>query len=488
MTLRDIINNAAGNLWRMKLRSILTISGVVIAIATFISMLSFGVGMQRNVSEQFETLGLFSTLQIYPAREEGATDTTKSRAVLNHDAIEIFATIPGVNLAYPFDEFRITATFGDSVITTTAQALPQAAASTRLYSNLRAGTKFPDDSSRQAMVTANFLEMAGINDADSAVGKQLILTAKVATLDSGLVHAFRGTSRQLWDRMSNSWRDSLMIRDFWIDLGRDMAAGALSQFMDGLLNARRTVTDTLTVSGVIERRGRGRTRMGAIIIPSQTASRLNSGDISEDPGDLLAMMRSGSLLGGAQNGDDREFPRVTIDLDPKAPYEPIRDSIQALGYRTFSYADEFKEIRKFFLYFNLGLSMVGIIALVTASLGIVNTMVMSILERTREIGVWKSLGADDSDIRRMFLIESGLIGTTGASIGIVVGWAITLVATKIAHSYMEKEGVPLFELFSFPLWLIAGALVFGLLVSLGAGLYPSSRAARVNPVEALRHD
>ncbi len=227
MTLRDIINNAAGNLWRMKLRSILTISGVVIAIATFISMLSFGVGMQRNVADQFETLGLFSTLQVYPAREEGTVDTTKAKAILNRDAIGQFASIPGVNLAYPFDEFNITASFGDSVITTTAQALPQAAASTRLYSNLQAGTKFSGDSSRQAMVTGAFVEMAGIGDADSAVGMQIILSSKVATLDSALVHVFRGTGRQLWDRMHNAWRDSLMIREFWVYLGRDMASDTI---------------------------------------------------------------------------------------------------------------------------------------------------------------------------------------------------------------------------------------------------------------------
>ncbi len=488
MTLRDIIVNAAGNLWRMKLRSILTISGVVIAIATFISMLSFGVGMQRNVSEQFETLGLFSTLQVYPPREEGVIDTAKAKSILNHEAVSHFATIPGVNLAYPFDDFNVTATFGDSVVTTSAQALPQAAISTRLYSNLSAGTTFTDDSARQALVSSNFVEMAGLAHPDSAIGKQLVISSKVATMDSALVYVFRGTGRQLWSRMSGAWRDSLLMREFWLDLGKDIASQAMSQFMEGLLNARRTVTDTLTVSGVIDGRKRGHSRTASIIIPSQTAARLSSGDISDDPASLMAMLRNGELVRPQQSGDAREYPRVTVDLNPSAAYEPIRDSIKALGYRTFSYADEFKEIRRFFLYFNLGLSMVGVIALVTASLGIVNTMVMSILERTREIGVLKSLGADDNDIRRLFLVESGLIGTIGASIGIVVGWAITLIATKIAHFYMARDGVPVFELFSFPLWLIAGALTFGLLVSLGAGLYPSSRAARVDPVEALRHD
>jgi len=488
MILRDIIANAGNNLWRMKLRSILTISGVVIAIATFISMLSFGVGMQENVSEQFEMLGLFSTLQVYPAKEEGVIDTVLERPVLNQEAVKHISTIPGVNLVYPYDDFSVTAIFADSVVITSAQALPEAAVHTKLYSNLRAGSPFSGDSAREALVSDDFLKMVGIAEPDSALGGQLVISTKVASLDSAMVHVLRGSGRQLWSRLSSVWRDSLLYQQYWIGLSRDMASGAMSHFLDGLLNARRVVTDTLIVSGVIDGRNRGHSRTAHVIIPSQTAARLNSGDFSDDPTSLMATLRSGELLGPQQNGSAREYPRVTVDLDPRAPYEPIRDSVKALGYRTFSYADEFKEIRKFFLYFNFGLSMVGIIALVTASLGIVNTMVMSILERTREIGVLKSLGADDRDIRLMFLVESGLIGTIGASIGIVFGWLITRAATRIAHHFMAKEGIPLLEPFSLPIWLILGALSFGLLVSVAAGLYPAARASRVDPVEALRHD
>jgi putative ABC transport system permease protein len=486
--LRDIIANAGGNLWRMKLRSALTISGVVIAIATFVSMLSFGVGMQRNVAEQFETLGLFSTLQVYPARTEGVIDTTKARPVLNADAVRHLATLPGVNLVYPFDDFNVTVAFADSIVTTDAQALPVAAIHTRLYSNLRAGSAFTGDSAHEALVSDDFLRTVGVREPDSALGKPIIISTKVSELDSAILRVLQTSGRRLWDRFKHAEGDSLLARGFWVGLAREMASNAMTSFLDGLLNARRTVTDTLTVSGVIDGRNRGHSRTADIIIPSETAARLNSGDFTDDPASIMAMLRSGELLGANDEGNAREYPRVTVDLDPQSPYEPIRDSVKALGFRTFSYADEFKEIRKFFLYFNLGLSMVGIIALVTASLGIVNTMVMSILERTREIGVLKSLGADDRDIRLMFLVESGLIGTIGAAIGIVLGFAITVVATKVAHYYMLKEGVQLFNIFSFPLWLIAGAMSFGLLVSLAAGLYPSSRASRVDPVEALRHD
>ena len=92
-----------------------------------------------------------------------------------------------------------------------------------------------------------------------------------------------------------------------------------------------------------------------------------------------------------------------------------------MGFRTFSFAEEFDEIRKFFLFFNLALSLVGVIALVTAALGIVNTMLMSISERRREIGILKSLGAEDGDVRRLFLVESGLIGVMGSGLGIALG-------------------------------------------------------------------
>jgi ABC-type lipoprotein release transport system permease subunit len=232
----------------------------------------------------------------------------------------------------------------------------------------------------------------------------------------------------------------------------------------------------------------GNVRMEPAIIPFRTGERFSSSGMSGNPTDLLAAMSAGNLFTGPGDPSGKTFSQVNINFDPHVLYTPIKDSIEALGYRTFSFAEAFEEIQKTFVYFNMALGAVGLLALLTASLGIVNTMVMSILERKREIGIFKSLGANEGEIRLLFLVESGVIGFLGAALGIATGWVITRIATVIAHIYMRKEGIPDLELFSLPLWLILIALGVGVGVAILAGLYPAARAARIDPVEALRND
>jgi putative ABC transport system permease protein len=134
------------------------------------------------------------------------------------------------------------------------------------------------------------------------------------------------------------------------------------------------------------------------------------------------------------------------------------------------------------------LTLIGSIALAVSSLGIVNTMVMSILERTREIGIMKAIGASDNDIRRIFLIEAAVIGFIGGLIGIALGWLVGRAINIGANIYIRNQGGTPGTFFSMPLWLIASALGFSIALSLIAGSYPASRAARLDPIQALRHD
>jgi putative ABC transport system permease protein len=159
-----------------------------------------------------------------------------------------------------------------------------------------------------------------------------------------------------------------------------------------------------------------------------------------------------------------------------------------MGLRVFALADQFQEVQKGFLIMNMVLAAVGMIAIVVASLGIVNTMVMSILERYSEIGIMKAVGASDRDIRRIFFFESSVIGFVGGVFGFALGWAVSGVINRVVNYFLAKQGVPFITYFSFPAWLIVGAVTFSVAVSLAAGVYPAMRAARIDPVRALRHD
>jgi putative ABC transport system permease protein len=128
------------------------------------------------------------------------------------------------------------------------------------------------------------------------------------------------------------------------------------------------------------------------------------------------------------------------------------------------------------------------IAITVAALGIINTMVMSILERYKEIGIMKAVGASDADVKKIFLFESGAIGFLGGVLGLILGWLVSMLINQIVNYFMIKQGAPYIEYFSFRWWLCSGAIVFSILISLAAGVYPTMRAARVDPVIALRHD
>ncbi|MEW5701552.1 MAG: FtsX-like permease family protein [Candidatus Zixiibacteriota bacterium] len=483
MILRDMIALSAGNLLRMRLRATLTIAGVVIAIGAFVAMLSFGAGNQRYVRAEFENLGLFHTMRVFPVRKTAATDTT-ARAVLDNAVLRRLGGMPGVRLVFPYDAFTANVILGDSQMTAKVQALSQEALHTKWFSHLRAGSVFAGDSAREAIVAAYFLRQCGIKYPDSALGKPLVLNVRLASIDSGLARVFPPKPEYLRRRWHEIWIDSLFVREYVRRQVRAEVNNAMRQFVDGWLNARALVSDTLVICGVIAAGG----GMAPVMIPAAAARRFSGGVSLDDPAALVGALQSGQLLGGDNGADGKTYPHLTLDLDPAADQKMLADSIRAMGFRPFSLAEEFKEIQKFFFYFDLALSVIGIIALVTASLGIVNTLVMSILERRKEIGILKSLGADERDISVLFLVESVVIGFVGAVFGILLGWVISRVASAVGQAFMAREGIEGIDLFALPPWLILAALAVGMVTSLLAGLYPAARAAHVDPVEALRNE
>jgi len=485
MITRDMLRISVGNLTRLKLRSFLTISGVVIAIGAFVAMLSFGAGNQRLVTEQFEDLGLLTTLLVFPP--QAGDSAAGSPTVLDERAMNELAGLPGVELAYPFDDFDVTVAWGDSIIKTQAQTLLPCAAEARLFSRFAAGRALYAGDSSACLVAEDFLGDLGIEAPDSILGRSLEVSVYSVSPDSGFLRMLRddaGGMRRRWSELDpDSLRQPAYLKRYlWREAG-----DAARRFVDGYLNAQVKTSDTLTVRGVL-RQGHRRARLRSVIIPLATARRFDEAGPGGDPTKLLPELLSGNLFGPGRTASTKSFSLVTLVLEPLASHQAVADSVEARGFRSFSYAAQFAEIRRVFVFFNLGLAAIGFAALVTAALGIVNTLMMAISERRREIGVLKSLGAQDREIRFLFLVESALIGSVGSGLGIVLGWCVARVASLVARQVMVRQDLTPAELFVTPPWLVATALAFGILVSVLAGWLPAARASRVDPVRALRSD
>ena len=219
-------------------------------------------------------------------------------------------------------------------------------------------------------------------------------------------------------------------------------------------------------------------RLGSVLVPTGVVSNLDYISFS-DPVELMTMLSEPPAEGWAL---------VVVKVDNERDYDRVSSEIEAMGFRIFSFLEQMDEIRKNFLVFDVIVGAIGLLALFVASLGIVNTMVMSIIERTREIGILKSLGAQEGQIRLLFLVESGAIGLIGSLGGILLGWLVSRLLSIIIQWYLASQELPTMDMFSLPLWVALAAIGFGVGVSIIAGLYPASRGARVDPVRALRHE
>ncbi|MGB7154109.1 MAG: FtsX-like permease family protein, partial [Candidatus Acidiferrales bacterium] len=219
--------------------------------------------------------------------------------------------------------------------------------------------------------------------------------------------------------------------------------------------------------------GFGRSR---VFIPLQLAEQLSATDVSD-----LRQLVNGS-------SSDRTYSSITVRVKNPSDVQAAEDAIKGMGFATFSLLDTTKNLRLFFTVIDLLLGIFGSLALAVATLGIVNTLVMAILERRREIGVFKALGADDRDVKQLFFAEAGVMGIVGGIGGVFLGWLIGRALTFGTNVYLARQNLPSVDISSVPLWLALGAVAFAVAVSLIAGLYPASRAARLNPVEALRYE
>jgi ABC-type lipoprotein release transport system permease subunit len=492
MSFLDILRLSLRNLREAKLRATLTSMGVIVGVAVIVTMVSFGLGLQRNMLSRFRALDLFNQINVFgksvftmamnvdpklkrdenPGSRRGPNRPERDATrILDDAALAEIAKIPGVAYVEPDISFIVYVRCNGHVAPSAVAGASVPNASSR-FKTFAAGQMLSRADAEEAVIDDVLVETCGYAKPGDAVGQTIEF---LTTRESGTGDA-------------NAKRDEPQKEE---DSGLSFFGLPLEE-SDASPPANTIAAKTLRVAGVLGSEKRdgggpaGFMRNASIYVPVAVARDWSLKHRNPMNEVALALARqSGQLSESESEGYGSAVVRVS---DPVALTE-VRKKITELGFASFSIVDQLDQIRTVFLIIDSVLGLLGGISLLVASFGIANTMIMSILERTREIGIMKAIGAEDREIKLIFFFEAAVIGLTGGVIGVLAAWAIDGIANRLAYRFVLKpQGASFVDFFSLPPYLWLGAILFALLVSILAALYPASRAARIDPVRALRHD
>jgi ABC-type lipoprotein release transport system permease subunit len=494
MSFLDILRLSLRNLREAKLRAGLTSMGVIVGVAVIVTMMSFGLGLQRNMLTRFRALDLFNEIRVFgksvfsmamtnvdpklgrddnPGDRRGPAfraDKAPTR-LLDDAAIAEIQKIPGVAYVEPDIGFNVYVRCNGKVAPHQAAGASVPNASSR-FRTFAAGKMISQSDADEVVVSEVFAETCGYKTPADAIGQ----TVEFLTT--------RGESGEAGDQ-DKSGDEEPGMSFFGLPLEDESQTAPANQ-----ITAR-----TFRIAGVLgqEKRegaaqgGAGGLMMSASLYVPLPAARDWVSKHRNPMGEIaLALARQSGQL---SQSESEGYTSAVVRVNDPVQLTEVRKRITELGFGSFSIVDQLDQIRTVFLIIDSVLGLLGGISLLVASFGIANTMIMSILERTREIGIMKAIGAEDREIKLIFFFEAAVIGLTGGIVGSLTAWGIDGVANRLAYRFVLKpQGASYVDFFSLPPYLWLGAILFALAISILAALYPASRAARIDPVRALRHD
>jgi putative ABC transport system permease protein len=450
----ELFRQAIAGAARARLRSALTAVGIAIGCGALVSMIAFALGLQRQIEEPLKRLGMLNDIHVSQrggrdgrgprnrdddgkdgdskddAEESKAPDTP---ATLDDEAIEKIRTLPGVKYAYPdLTLGDVDIKYGEKKTTVFAMALPrEVGVADQFTSLLVAGSFFSLDDADEVVIAERMLDDLGFKDAAEAIGKDVEISAK------------------------------------------GLAKGDAENQFEFQQSSRTTrIVGVVQPPGIDNMGGFGR----GVLLPTDV--------MAEMPGlvesQISRLRRVGMEALGSYNS-------VTVRAENPSAVPRIAEAIRNDGFHARTMLSEMEDMRVAFLFIESLLSAVGSVALVIAGLGIANTLLMTVMERYEEIGLYKAIGATDGDIRLMFLAEAAVLGLVGSFLGLLLAAVVCWALQWGVNMFLASEGVKRpADVFYFPWWLLASGVGVSTLLSIVSGIYPAARAARVDPIKALR--
>ena len=471
MKIQDLTELALRNLRESLLRNSLTTVGISVGVASLVAMLSLGIGLQQLASRRLVKSGLFDTVVVTSRRDLRGTGRERDQErngptpgesrVLDESARLEIEHLPNVLEAYPDIRFITELRYDDKPHLTMISALPSSARSNDAFEAMQ-GSFFSSDTAPEVILQKTF--------AEELLGKTPPRGAdelNVADLAKPLLG--KELTMRYAQRAPSPAPPSASAADSGNAADRDLAGAAYSVI------SREQKLKIVGVADLDPESMRGPTR-AKVFLPLKLAESLHV----MQPTDLREISRAAS--------DQPVYSSISVRVKNPTQVQVVEDAIKKMGFTTFSLLDASQSLRTFFKVLDLFLLIFGSLALAVASIGIVNTLVMAILERRREIGIMKAIGASDGDVKKLFFAEAGAMGILGGIAGVGLGWAIGRIINFATNIYLRRESLTPDNFWSVPWWLVVLAIGFSLLVSLVSGLYPAGRAAKLDPVQALRYE
>lgn len=512
MRISDILGMSLTNLWKRKMRTVLTVLGVVIGTASIVVMLSLGLGLKEAMMAQVGSAGGLTEILVYSDAMYGSDDL-----LLDDSTIEMFSEMEYVESVQPQLIYGMPFQIGNyegymELVGVTPEYLsqiplgqgehPTSGGNMRIVvgnqmvmtlMDLTTG-EWPDFESGEAPdidfmtmpVTGGIEEGETYSDEEEGLGgiedeldDYEDINSEFAVEEDFSIDSDESDSDSEDDSEDYVSDDEFADDEFVDDeFEEDYEEDVFSYFTSDMKRVQ------LDVSGVTE---------GDLDAYTEFSYYCYT-DIDALKNFLKKHYPMNTVIPGQPTDKsgkpyrDLKYSQLTVKVDEADNVEAVLEEIQMLGYQADAQKEWLEEIEKEFMIIEAVLGGIGAVAMLVAAISIANTMTMSIYERTKEIGVMKVLGCGLGNIRSMFLTEAAFIGFIGGIVGLVLSYGISFLLNRFLAPMLMSDYGSNVNISTIPLWLVLSAVAFSTVVGMVAGFFPAQRATRLSPLAAIRNE
>ena len=460
MSFSDLLKMSLSSLWRRKLRTVLTVLGVVVGTASIMVMISLGLGLSKSNMEQIEQYGGLTTITVYPNESGGGGRTMSAESSMSGSAdnepirindtmMETLAAIDHVELASPVLSTSAIAKYGKWEAYLNIQGMSKEALQ-KMNLKLTEGSELPLSDSELKFLYGNTV----ITDFYDAKTNQYYWdTGQLADIDYMKNPLFIIFDTDAYWNSKNGGTDEkgapVAAPKKYLIPACGVMAGTENDYTE---NSNSVLCDVEALKMKLKKIYKGKA------IPGQPTTK------------------------AGKPYKEIYYDSAYIRVDDMKNVKAVQQEIKNLGLQANSNAEWMEQVQQSSRSIQATLGGIGAVSLFVAAIGIANTMMMSIYERTKEIGVMKVLGCDMAAIRNMFLAEAGFIGLIGGVAGIMLSYMISAIINFVLRdSYYSNVSY-------IPPYLTLLALIFAVVIGMVAGLFPALRAMRLSPLAAIRNE